>query len=42
MTKKNIEDLDLYAILEIQITATESEVNRGSIYILSTIEFLSF
>lgn len=26
MAKKNIEDVDLYAILDVQISATESEV----------------
>ncbi|XP_059045162.1 dnaJ homolog subfamily C member 17 [Achroia grisella] len=29
MSKKNIEDIDLYAILDIQITATEAEIKKA-------------
>lgn len=28
MAKKNIQDIDLYAVLDLQITATDSEVIR--------------
>lgn len=31
MDKKNIEDLDLYSILDIKITATEAEVSLFSV-----------
>lgn len=33
MSSKNIEDVDLYALLDLQITATESEVCYFIIYI---------